>query len=172
MSIGYIVSIILNIIFGILIFLRIYFNDPINKWLFRTLELGAEKKAEEGVILKKLRTLLFDYSGAFSMFAIYTIGYFNEAGKFVDSHLEDLKEEYDLVTKKLIDIKPDLDKAIREKLDLLMLEVCMITIATTEKGKYANGIKSMGQDEFIRTIIITQQQCTLFIKHIEDIINN
>lgn len=172
MSMGYIVSIILNIIFGILIFLRIYFKDPIHKWLFRTLELGADKKGGEGVILRKLRTLLFDYSGAFSMFAIYTIGYFNGAGKFVDSHLEDLKEKYDLVTKELIDIKPGLDKAIRDKLDLLMLEVCKITIAATEKGKYTNGIKSMGQDEFIWTIVNTQQQCALFIGHVEDIINN
>ena len=47
MSTGYIVSIVVNIIFGILIFLRIYFKKPIHKWLLRTLALEADKQERE-----------------------------------------------------------------------------------------------------------------------------
>ena len=53
MSTGYIVSIIINIIFGILIFIRLYFKEPINKWLLRTFTLEADKKESKEELFSK-----------------------------------------------------------------------------------------------------------------------
>lgn len=170
MSIGLIISLGVN---GLLV-IALFFRDALNKWLFHKIKLKEGINKEERENLKKLRSLLYEYGFSFNTFAMHGLIYFKgdaESVNFITPYFNKSEEKFNSIDKELKELKPDLNSAIRDRLDNLILEVSKIILTSAGAERFVKGLKTMNIDEFINAIVLARQHCSEFISDIEKKIN-
>lgn len=170
MSIGLIISLGANV----LLVIALFFRDALNKWLFHKIKLEEDEKKEERETLKRLRNLLYEFGFTFNIFALHGLIYFKgdaESIKFITPYFNKSEEKFNSINKELTELKPDLNSAIRDRLDNLIVEVSKIILTSAGAERFVEGLKTMNIEEFINAIVLARQHCSEFISDIEKKIN-
>ncbi len=166
-----IVALVLSVLFNVVVF----FKDFFNKFLFRNIESKEEKDKEKREILKKFRNLLNEYAGSSQAVALYSSIYFRgsdvDGKRMIEPYYKEANEKYGLLNKALLEIKPDLEKSVRERLDAVMMKANKNILIAVGGEKYVAGLQALSQDDFIREMVNIQQECFAFAKSIEEQIN-
>lgn len=149
-------------------------KEVIPFFIKRSVIQADEQKIKGREDLKKLRLLLCDYSIVTTPFILTAMKYFSQVkdsfGNIdpkIETQFNEHKNKYENVRRGLIELKPDLQKKYRERLDNLTVDVFKLEIFAAKGEQFVDNLKRMTKEDFRQALANITKNCSDFISDID-----